>query len=322
MISYITTYRHNDKKCILLYDLHVDLKGAHLSKKQLNDIITTNKKMLFPVITEDMFDYAGNDATIAAQLPIMQANLDMGVPLFPGTDLIQYSPLCGFVQRCKTEGIPVINTEFRQNYMLNVHYATRGMIAEAVLIFEKLIKDFQEKCAEITQYNDTPILNSYYQKTVDRVTPSIALLSAKARTELTPDDRQAFLAAFWDCMLSIIDAIMIHTWFEQSQQHDTVVLYVGGEHALTLENLIAQSGYTQVAEQGDKSVIEYSKHYRMRSQELQLQPVVGLLGFVTIGKNLLTSWKLQQLKSTCIKKYRTALTDAKTIDIASFFTAK
>ena len=322
MIPYAAKYRHQEtgNKCIILYDVHVDSEDTLLSKQQLNDLINNSKKLTScAFIIEDMFSYDGSHEDLKTVLPIIFEALQKGARLFPNNNLIDYSALYGLYNHCQRESITVINSEFRHAYLLNARYAAFGMMPEALGAFERLLQACTDIFTQLQDYNDTPALNTYYKKVIASISPSLALLNVQFRKQITTEEKIIFLEAFWNVMVQLLDAYIIHLWYTHSQTYKTVAVYVGGEHAAALEKLMEPMGYVRIAHQGEKFIVDYVKNYRHHVHHLQIKPIVGMSGIFTIFENMVTTWKLRRLHKHCAKTYHTAITKAAAVNLEIIF---
>lgn len=319
MIIYTAKYKLNNKTCFIVADLHADIHGAALSKKQRDALLTAGKNLNAFFIVEDMWDYQGDDPEVQHLLTTVRARTEQGCLLLPDVDpgLIEYSGLCGFIEQSKQAALPTHNVEFRHYYLLNIFYATQGTIPLALTAFDKLLNSFSRGIEEIKQYQDDPRLHEYYQEIAPHMSAAVDYLTAHARKALSPQELPIFLDTLWECMLTIFDARLIHAWYQASQQSDTVIVYAGGEHAMVIEQWIQALGYKQEAFQGNTDCVEYLKQYRHQMHGMQPQPGTGL---ITALKNRWLSWQLKRMRKETAKQYRKALENSQKIAIENSIT--
>lgn len=318
MIPYITKYTNGTNTCSLIYDIHTDIVGAQLSKAQVADLLQLGAQHNTVFVVEDMWDYRGTDQQMQQILTTVQEATGKGCLLMPmiNQQLIEYSGMSGLVAACTAANIPVSNPEFRQNFIMNVFYAAQGKIPQALEAFHNLLHDFEQVKTEIGGYNDTPVLNSYYQKTAAEVAPALAYLHEHANKALNSAQTEQFLNYLWDCMITLFDARMAHTWYQQSLMHPHVVVYMGGEHAASLNELLPQLGYNQVAEYGNPDIVGYVQAYRYYVHAHQPERSSSLM---TKLKNMWRTWQLNRAQNACAKQYLAALDVAKKVDVKKLF---
>jgi len=325
VIPYAAQYCLGNQTCYVLADLHADYKGRALCKKQEQALFTASQKQDLHFIVENMFEYVGNDKEFQEILNNAYQRLqNEQVPLFLNQDLIEYSTLYSFNAQ-NQQGIHFTNVEFRQAFLVWVQYATQGRSTEALAVFDKLCVAFKEIVQEIGNYNDNEILNEYYQNIVQKRTKDIDQLQQNATKSLTGDARIEFMQQLWRCMISLLDARLVHQWFVHSTSHNAIVLYAGGEHIANVEKMIVKMGYKKIKQLGNANFIHFFKQHRTKIIEAQYDqvPVTGFFAsIVETFKYMLANYRIQSLNNASFEEYKKIIAQADEIDLEAFFAAQ
>jgi hypothetical protein len=315
MITAATRYRLGKQNTFILHDTHIDSLSERITPSHAHMILTMAQELNAYCIVEDMFDYHGSDAEIQKIAPLMLDNIAQGrAVLFSGMDLIHDTVLCTIAQKLRAANIRVSNSEFRHDWLVNQWYGARGFPHDALAAFHKLLQSFKIVIEEIQQYQDDPRLQSYYDQVIQKATKAHTHLAACAGTVLPSAAATAlFLNSLWECMVLLLDARLVHEWYQKTQSEEQIIICVGAEHAVALERICLLLGYEEVTSLGDTSLADYVRTYRTAIHNYQLEPATIAPSFVKNIKNSWRTFKQIRLNTDAAKRYKEAIVQTKKV---------
>lgn len=241
----------NGKQHIYFFnDIH---EAYDKAPNQQIDLISFAKQLDAKMLTEEMTNTDTLQNYIADMELLGQINRDCMEHL--KKEESERFPLRGLAMLARSQGVDAVNIDYRQ--WVDAWRSGRSITGRvAMQVLDAVIN-------EIKQYNDNPIFNAYYQKTVAMITDVFKPLWDYLRTSDEPvcnliisDQGKSIIAAidadprkkelkysdYWIAYDSaLFDCLLLHRLAQLADEH--IIVCAGGFHCNLATELLEQSGF-------------------------------------------------------------------------------